>query len=753
MRRSNFVRLNDWPIRKFIIVISAIQIAMVGTICLDSMGLNIPIFRQIIGFVYLTFIPGFVILRVLKIHNLSITKTLIYGIGLSIAFCMLIGLLINIILPLIGILKPISLWPIMITITIFVLALCITSYLRDKDYRPAHEEKLSLREFLSPPYLFLSLLPLLAVLGAIIATLYQNNLTLLTLILIICTIPIMVSFNKFIPKKAYVFALWMLTIALFLHITMVSLYPMRLNVDREYEFSTLVIQQGYWNMSLPYVTNSAVSITILAPIYNIILDISIIWIFKLIYPIIFSLLPLILYCIYDNQVGHKFAFLSVFFYLSLPYFYNFSAEAFLLRRQQIAIVYFALLILLLVDQKLPRIQKSILFLIFAFSLIIAHYMIGYVSLVIFSLAYLLERFWNLLKGGIRVKNAHKSVSKKTTFPVIFILFYLIYSVIWYIYSASGSPYSLVLKIWHTIINSSPSGQSSISKYTFGIGFSSTPLLGKIHRIFIYIIEFCMTIGIIKTIFRPNKFKKGYIILSVSSISLLVITIPFLSVITNTMRLYFILLSVLSPFCLVGGKTIWNFLSKLYQKGFLRYREITRKYFSNSPRQLFKPKSNTFLSFFVLFVIVPYYLFNVGAVFAIGGYTQEDITTTKIPVSPSLSYDRVDAGHYSVEEFILAKRLANVISPDSIVYADAFAGVELVSAWHKDKTKPFPQNLDIIKNTGYIFLRGWNINKNEICVIGKYGRGYERVVITAQYEEELFGKRNRVCDNGKSILYK
>ena len=53
---------------------------------------EIPVLGQIVGFIVLTFIPGFLILRIIKPHKLGVTESLLYSVGLSIAFVMFLGL-------------------------------------------------------------------------------------------------------------------------------------------------------------------------------------------------------------------------------------------------------------------------------------------------------------------------------------------------------------------------------------------------------------------------------------------------------------------------------------------------------------------------------------------------------------------------------------------------------------------------------------------------------------------------------------
>ncbi|MHA1834599.1 MAG: hypothetical protein ACTSV7_11510, partial [Candidatus Baldrarchaeia archaeon] len=47
--------------------------------------LNIPVARQVIGFIYLTFVPGFIIIKLLKL-KLSRLETVLFSVGFSIAF-------------------------------------------------------------------------------------------------------------------------------------------------------------------------------------------------------------------------------------------------------------------------------------------------------------------------------------------------------------------------------------------------------------------------------------------------------------------------------------------------------------------------------------------------------------------------------------------------------------------------------------------------------------------------------------------
>lgn len=77
---------SDWDIKKCLWLSLAISLAALGLVGLAAVGFDMPILRQIVGFVFLTFVPGILILRILKSHNIGLIESLLYSVGLSLAF-------------------------------------------------------------------------------------------------------------------------------------------------------------------------------------------------------------------------------------------------------------------------------------------------------------------------------------------------------------------------------------------------------------------------------------------------------------------------------------------------------------------------------------------------------------------------------------------------------------------------------------------------------------------------------------------
>ena len=65
----------------------ALQVIAILAILFD-----VPVVRQIVGFIYVSFLPGFLIIRVFRLKITNIFEDVALSAGLSIAFSMFTGL-------------------------------------------------------------------------------------------------------------------------------------------------------------------------------------------------------------------------------------------------------------------------------------------------------------------------------------------------------------------------------------------------------------------------------------------------------------------------------------------------------------------------------------------------------------------------------------------------------------------------------------------------------------------------------------
>ena len=707
MQIENPFRMNDWEIKKFLYVIFAVQFAMWGTIGLDTIGLQIPILRQVIGFFNLSFIPGIIILRILKLHKLDNVETLLYSIGLSIALLMFTGFLMNMVYPFIGISNPMSLIPLIITISTVVLILCILSYIVDKEF--SDPSFIELRDILSPPVLFLCTLPFLAIFGTYLVNFYQNNIILIFMFVVISLIVILIGFDKFIPTKLYPLTVFVIAISLLFHNALISMYIWGWDIHVEYYTANLVITNSMWDSTIYSNVNAMLSIVMLAPIISAITDMNLTWVFKIIYPLLFSLVPLGLYRVFQKQTDDKIAFLSVFFFMSLFVFYS---EMLQLARQQIAELFLVMMILLLIDKDMNKVIKSVLLIVFAFSLGVSHYGLSYIFMASLIVVWVILYFYEQWKN------------KKIIFDIksSFILLYVTFVISWYMYISSSSSLNSIIYIGNHVAQSFFTDFLN-PEFAQGAAILSKATVSPLHDVGKYlhlITQFFIGIGILTLIFNRSKmaFEKEYAAFSgVNFIILLCgIAVPFVASSLNTSRLYQISLIFLAPFCVIGGITFFNLTIGMS-------RSIKMKQYNN---QLLKILS----VFLVIFL-----LFNSGWVYEVAKDN---------PASISLS--AIDYPVFNEQEVTGAKWLNDVKAGG--IYGDYFRWL-LINSFEWGTVATLSNDLNKMKPNSYIYLGTFNIREETVLINHKKGVNSIREYINSS---NITSNGNKIYDNNGSEVY-
>jgi uncharacterized membrane protein len=547
--------------------------------------LDIPFVRQAFGFVYLSVVPGLVFLKLLNINKLGKLKPC-YSVGLSIAFLIIAGLIINEALPLLGFLQPLSLTPLMIVLNIPVLIGVAVLYLKRRNLQLWIGDSVSK----SPSILFFLLLPVLSIIGGFYVRTYNDSSFLMFVIVSIVLLFVAGVFSKrFLPSNVYPFAVVMIALAILFHVVFVSDYLITFASDVPYEYFvfTHTLDNSRWTYDLPSVGNiglnrfnAMLSITILPTIYANVLNLNAQLVFKYLYPIIFALVPLGLYQLWQKYMSKKCAYISAFLFVSQMTFYT---EMFGLNRQMIAELFFVLLLLVIINKKIQPIPKLLCFLVFSFALITSHYALATIFLFFISFAFI-----TLL------------VLKRPTINItatLVILFFVIMFA-WYIYTSRGATfYGIIEKLdfirWKLgdFFNPASRGQTVL----IGLGLTESPsILSTISRMFAYLTQGLIVLGFIGLVTKRyvSRINKEFFLLTVFAMILLValIVVPGLADTLNMTRFYHVLLFFLAPLCVFGA----GFFVKLVSK--------RRK------RQL--------VYILLLLVMVPYFLFQTNFVYEV-----------------------------------------------------------------------------------------------------------------------------------------
>ena len=733
--------MNDWEIVKFLKVILAIQLALWGVISLDAIGLQIPIIRQLIGFIYLTFVPGILTLRILKLHKLGNIETVLYTVGLSIATLMFTGLLMNTVYPLFGISGPISTTPLIITISAVVLVLCVLSYVRDRDF--SDPSFIDVGNVLSPPALFLYLLPFLAIFGTYLVNFHHNNILLMFLIVIIALIVLLIGFDKFIPKNLYPLAIFAIAISLLYHASLISMYIWGWDIHVEYYTSNLIIANPLWDSTISSTVNAMLSIVMLAPIFSNICSMSITWVFKIIYPLLFALVPLGLYRVFQKQTDDKIAFLSCFFFVSIGTFYG---EMLTLARQQIAELFLVLLILLMVDKNMNKIKRSFLFIVFGISLAVSHYGLSYIYMFCLISAWLIlvlmdslaiQRWTDIFftkfsryKSEKLTGNPNSTNVENRAISSTFVLLFITFTLTWYMYVSSSSAFDTFVHIGDHIASNiytdflNPEAAEGLRMM---IAQPQSGLLHEINRIINYLNQIFIIIGGIVLLLkhREMKFEREYGAFSVVNLAILfaAVSVPFFASSLAMTRVYHITLFFLAPFCVIGGITVFRALSK-----------VVRIAWTNKSVRI----SLKILSvYFVIFL-----LYSTGFVYGVAGGNFHSIS-----LNSTMDYPR-----FNDQEVLGAKWLTEVKSSNPI-YADEYRQLLLGSLGSFEgghvRSLTF-DNVDQIQDDSYIYFGSLSIEKKEIRLIDR--KSARRITMEYINSSQIVDGRNQIYNNGGAQVY-
>ncbi len=643
MKVLNPFHMHNWGIEKFVLAILLIHVAVFSITGLELLGIHLPLVGQLIAFIYLTFVPGILIIRIFRMHRLGAIEVLLYSVGLSIASLMFIGLFINSFYPIIGIKNPISLMHVLFTFGAFVLSLLIICYKLDNGYNKV--EYINIKEIISPWPLFFFLIPFLVIIGTYLVNYYNNITLIMFIILLISVIPILVAFNR-IPQKYYPLGIFVIAISLLYHTALISKFVWGYDVIVEYHFADIVLKNSFWDPSLFNSYNGVLSIVMLLPIYSIITNLNLDAIIKVIYPFIYSLVPLGLYILFKNQTkNNKIAFLSVFLFMSLLTFF---VEMVSLARQEVAELFLVIfLILFFSKETYSKEVKVALYAILGSALIVSHYSIAFLYAFIFLGVWLLlnifrsTRLENLIdkifissnntnskskknflnvsfvsnpiiaihkgskgantslrnyikvKVGYLLKNILFSHQKNTNISIVFFILFIAFSLVWYYLVSNSYTYMNFIYLIGGIIGSITDLLNPSSSQGLQAVLAEFNSPARVIEKYLYLItQFLIIIGFLSVVLKKYRknFEDSYIAFSFCNLLVLfaLLVLPNLAGSFNTSRFYALSLIFLAPYIIIGGITILRYFT-----------DKVESWKSNGFEHSLKPLA-VFLTIFILF---------------------------------------------------------------------------------------------------------------------------------------------------------
>jgi uncharacterized membrane protein len=587
-------------------IILSLQIALYISFFFD-----ILVARQVIGFLYLTFIPGFIILKMLKQDNLGLVGTALFSVGLSVASLMLGGVALNEIGLLVGVRQPLVPSLLVLIFSGFVFFGTLICYLRgSKDLKPIVLTKGRVLKFL-----VLCLLPVLSIIGVYFANATGNTSLLILALFTVLAVFVVTLFSKrLVTPKLYLIIVLIISITLLFHSSLISNYVQGVDIKIEYYIATLTQNSGFWNSSISFTDTglasyySMLSVSIIPTIYSNILNMDITCVFKIIYPLIFALVPLALYLIWREKFGVSIAFISSFLLMSQSTFYF---EMTYLARQMVAEVFFVLLFLILFSKSLSSKNVKILIMIFGFSLIVSHYSLALIFGFFISLIWL---FTYLTK------------KPSSNLPLSIVIFFLVLMFSWFVITASSATIVRIAGAERSIIGGFSDFLNPVSRsgQLVGIGIGAASHLSPLYtvgRAIAYTTELFIIIGFVALILKVKKKDLDFFIPCLASMLILVmcIVLPNFSGQFSINRFYHVILFFLAPLFAIGCIGLFRFASKLLGVATKRKTEICSL-------------------ILMTLVLGSYFLFQTNIVYEVAGVESWSTPLSRYRLNDRLYYD-------------------------------------------------------------------------------------------------------------------
>jgi uncharacterized membrane protein len=634
---------------------------------------------------------------------------------------------------------PVSSTPIMLSFILTVLILMFVAYMVNRSTQVTFNRiKLTSKEkaFLIIPLLF----PALSIVGTRVMDLYDNNMLLMILLLLIpASIIFITIFRRHATENIYAGHILLTALSLVLILSLRSNHLVGSDVHEEYYIFSRTLENARWT-TIGTVLDSCLVISIFPAVYQLFLNVDPEYLYKVLFPLLFSPFSLVVYVLAKKYVGSYNAFLAAFFCMSQVNI--FWATGF--TRNNAALFFFSSAIMVAFHGGIGNVSRRALFIIFALSTIVSHYSTTYVFFFVLLFTWIgiqiQRQIFTTMRGrpyisrfagknevqshGNVIEDEHSETRYFVNIDTVMLFLVMIF--VWYSQitvvafdSAVSLLHRTLTNIGQAFIIETKGPTVAIATTAHGISLVAQRIRFVVSWLAIILINTGILISLLnyrkavrlpgswrdKASFLRSKFEVDYFSLCLSCVILLVLTmvLPYILAAYSLERTFFQTLPVLSLFLAIGGFAV------------TRNRKILQ-------------------SWIILAVLIPYFMCISGTMYQLFGER----------VSIVLNAERGE-NFWNVHDYdsYAAKWLSKHKMEGELVYSGRWPGPRtLMSQGKMPAHIARPQYVLELKQQGkdidgYIYLKYWDTN-------------IDRLVIE---HPEIFWQKNKLYTNGRAEVYR
>jgi len=712
------IRSNGFRVLRSLSVSASITGLYFLTVGFERIGVEMSPFRDLLGFTFLLFVPGFLLLRILRVCRLPLSEILLHVVGLSVVSISLLGALSSVLLPLVGIGNPLSYGPLAATAFGFVAFLSVLAYLRDSTNQLSLLPRLSSTELIGS--LLLCVLPLIAVLGTVLMNRDGVSWMNMCAVVLVATVPLLAAFDR-LPPRLYPLAIATGTLTLLFHTFLLTNYVWGWDIQFQYYTASRALNSA-WDPSFPRPTNSLTTIVILSTSVATISGTSLDVVFKIVYPLLYALFPVTIYLATRTRLDRK---LSLFSALVVAFYSQTYLR--MAGKQHISQLFIGLFVVALLRDSIAPQKRRILLFVYLFGVVISHYS----SSLLFG-GILLVGTLSVIFVSERVTAADITEIRSVAFRPLLAFAYLGILSCWYLYTSNGVVFDGIFVYFPYEILSNFSDLLFAASERTGSHTVQTALLKsvikQVHVVLHLCFQFLIAAGLLRELGavarrHETEFSPILVALATPMFAFLVLAF-FMEGHFGSDRAYDLGLVLLAPFGLVGYETLAKRLSDR-----LEGRWVTAKSTDNGATS-----RRIFSVFLVLFLI-----FNAGVVYHVSG-------TSYTLLAFQQDYDYPT---FSDEEIAGVEWLSEHTS-DGSLYADRYGEVALNRTHDhlSGRMNRFWPDTERIPPGSYIYFRSTNVDDEMLT----HDSQTRHTALSDATFSRTVHMTNKVYTNGESNVY-
>lgn len=363
----------------------------VYTVALLLMAALVPLHKwwavQILLVPLLLTLPGVFLLRALRVPGCAVTRFPIYIPCASMVVLFGVGLAVDIAGPLVGVRTPLRTGPLLGGLLVTCLGLLAASV------NVRAEVNVRWRVFsLSAWQTWPLILPLAAAAGALrLNHGHGDAVALAALSLNAVTLVAAVLFSSRFGTKLLMVILYSAALSVMWAFSLRSHFVYGFDISTEYYDLHQAVVSGIWHTAHPGDAYGALpSVTVMPAELHFLSGVSDLLVFKALYPAICAVFPVAIFGVARKVLTRRWAFVAAAFIVMQS---SFAQEIPGIARQEIALVFFAALIMAILDTGIGRRTHWALVVLLSFGLVLSHYSTTYVAILLIGLPVPLQ--WGL----------------------------------------------------------------------------------------------------------------------------------------------------------------------------------------------------------------------------------------------------------------------------------------------------------------------------------------------------------------------